>query len=107
MKALKRRGYRILVQNYRNRLGEIDIIAMEGDVVVFVEVKARRSHRFGNPKCAVTPDKQRKISLVALSFLKETGRMSGRARFDVVAIDSSRETPSVEIVQNAFSLAFT
>ncbi|MFZ5570373.1 MAG: YraN family protein [Thermodesulfobacteriota bacterium] len=107
VKALKRRGYRILAQNYRNRLGEIDIIAMEGDVIVFVEVKARRSHRYGNPKYAVTPAKQRKISLAALVFLKETGRMHDRARFDVVAVDSSRETPSIEIVQNAFPLVTT
>lgn len=107
VKALKRRGYRILVQNYRNRLGEIDIIAAEDDVIVFVEVKARRSHRFGNPKWAVTPDKQRKISLVALSYLKETNQINSRARFDVVAIDSSRETPVIEIVQNAFALAYT
>ncbi len=107
IKALKKRGYRIVTQNYRNRLGEIDIIALEGDVIVFVEVKARRSWRFGNPKWAVTPDKQRKISLVALSFLKETGQMNSRARFDVVAIDSSGETPVVEIVQNAFALAYT
>jgi len=66
---LKKNGYRILEQNYRTDLGEIDIIAKDKDTLVFIEVKARTSYRFGDPKYAVTQKKQRKISMVALSYL--------------------------------------
>ena len=69
---LKNNGYKIIEQNYRNQLGEIDIIAKEKKTIVFVEVKSRRSIRFGSPKWAVTPKKQRKISMVALYYLKAT-----------------------------------
>ncbi|MGA7144837.1 MAG: YraN family protein, partial [Desulfobacterales bacterium] len=62
---LKKNGYKILAQNYRNELGEIDIIAKEKGVLVFVEVKAGKTPFYGNPKWAVTPKKQRKISMVA------------------------------------------
>jgi putative endonuclease len=67
---LKKNGYRIIEKNYRTKLGEIDIIAKDKDTLVFVEVKSRRSWQFGNPKAAVTPRKQRKISMVALHYLK-------------------------------------
>ena len=85
---LKKNGYKIVEQNYRTQLGEIDIIAKDKKTLVFVEVKSRRSTRFGNPKWAVTPKKQRKISMVALSYLKTTKQSDARARFDVVAITS-------------------
>ena len=103
---LKKNGYKIIEQNYRTQLGEIDIIAKEKKTIVFVEVKARRSMRFGNPKWAVTPKKQRKISMVALYYLKTTNQTSAKARFDVVAITSNRDQPQIEIVKNAFELAY-
>ena len=103
---LKKNGYKIIEQNYRTQLGEIDIIAKEKKTLVFVEVKARRSTRFGNPKLAVTPKKQRKISMVALYYLKTTNQISAKARFDVVAITSNRDQPQIEIVKNAFELAY-
>lgn len=105
---LKKAGYRILEQNYRTRLGEIDIIARDKKTLVFVEVKARRSYSFGNPKAAVTPRKQRKISMVALSYLKAVGQERARARFDVVAVTAyaGEEKPVVEIIKNAFELAY-
>jgi putative endonuclease len=87
-------------------LGEIDIIAKEKKTLVFVEVKIRRSIRYGNPKWAVTPKKQRKISMVALSYLKATKQTDTRARFDVVAIISNQDEPQIEIVKNAFELAY-
>jgi putative endonuclease len=71
---LKRTGYRILETNYRSPVGEIDIIAREKATIVFVEVKARSSNRFGSPKGAVTPAKQRKISMAALDYLKRSGQ---------------------------------
>ena len=65
VRYLKNRGYRILERNYRIKLGEIDIIARDRNTLVFVEVKARSSNRFGHPKSAITPQKQRKISMVS------------------------------------------
>ena len=103
---LKQNGYKIIEQNYRNRMGEIDIIAKEKKTIVFVEVKSRRSIRYGNPKLAVTPKKQRKISMVALYYLKTTKQIDVKARFDVVAITSNRDEPQIEIVKNAFDLAY-
>ena len=103
---LKQNGYKIIEQNYRNRMGEIDIIAREKKTIVFVEVKSRRSIRYGSPKWAVTPKKQRKLSMVALYYLKTTNQTDAKARFDVVAITSNRDEPQIEIVQNAFELAY-
>jgi putative endonuclease len=103
---LKQNGYKIIEQNYRNRLGEIDIIAREKKSIVFVEVKSRKSIRYGSPKWAVTPKKQRKISMVALYYLKSTQQIDAKARFDVVAITSNRDEPQIEIVKNAFELAY-
>jgi putative endonuclease len=103
---LKKKGYKILERNYRTKLGEIDIIAKDKKTIVFVEVKTRRSWQFGNPKGAVTPAKQRKISMVALQYLKTIDRHNTRARFDVVAVTATRDTPQIEIIRNAFELAY-
>ncbi len=103
---LKLSGYRILEQNYRNRIGEIDIIAKDGPVLVFIEVKARKSVRFGTPKTAVTYGKQVKISKTALVYLKAAGQLRSKARFDVVAIDARYDPPDIEVVKNAFELVY-
>jgi putative endonuclease len=103
---LKLKGYRIIETNYRCPVGEIDIIAKDKKTLVFVEVKARRSTRFGSPKGAVTPAKQRKISMAALDYLKRSGQDDARARFDVVAIDTASGKPDIEVVKNAFDLAY-
>jgi putative endonuclease len=103
---LIRTGYRILETNYRSKLGEIDIIASEKGTIVFVEVKARNTSRFGSPKGAVTPAKQRKISMAALDYLKRSGQAGASARFDVVAIDTASGKIDIEVVKNAFALAY-
>ena len=103
---LKKNGYKILEQNYRTRLGEIDIIARDKKTLVFVEVKSRRSIRYGSPKWSVTHQKQRKISMVALQYLKKTRQTDTAARFDVVAVISNRDEPQIEVVKNAFELAY-
>lgn len=105
-RLLRRQGYRILETNYRTPIGEIDIIARERDTIVFVEVKARRSLHFGHPKTAVTAHKQRKLSMLALYYLKITGQSGAKARFDVVAISAAPERPDVEIIRNAFDLVY-
>jgi len=106
IRALKKRGYKILAMNHRTKLGEIDIIAREGGTLAFVEVKTRRTDGFGGPKTAVTRGKQRKISKLALDYLKETGQTNEKARFDVVAIRLSPGHPEIEIIKNAFDLAY-
>lgn len=106
VKKLKKEGYKILERNYRTRLGEIDIIAEDGEVITFIEVKARRSESYGTPQHAVTPIKQKKISMVALSYLKEKNQFGKRARFDVVTINPESSN-KVSIIKNAFDLAYT
>ena len=106
-RQLKQSGYKIIERNFRNEIGEIDIIAMERKTTVFVEVKARKNSRFGSPKRAVTLQKQRKISMVALAYLKTHGKNGSPARFDVVSVSGPIETPEIEIVKNAFELAYT
>jgi putative endonuclease len=101
---LKRQGYRILEQNYRTRIGEIDIIARDNETIAFIEVKSRSSAAFGNPKYAVTLQKQRTISKVALHYLKSTHQSNVRARFDVVAISSNSGQNTIELIKNAFEL---
>jgi putative endonuclease len=105
-RLLRKKGYKIVATNYRTQLGEIDIIARDGDTLVFIEVKARQSGRFGSPKWALTPRKQRKISMVALYYLKTTGQSDAKARFDVVSIRSDAVRPEVEIIRNAFDLLY-
>ncbi|MGB5156781.1 YraN family protein [Desulfobacterium sp. N47] len=103
---LKKHGYKIIEQNYRTKLGEIDIIAKEKNTLVFVEVKSRNTGHFGSPKYAITPKKMRKISMVALYFLKETKQSGVKARFDVVSISPGEKEPEIEIIKNAFDLAY-
>ena len=99
-------GYVILEKNYRTRHGEIDIIAEDNGVIVFVEVKTRKSGRYGDPKFAVTAQKKRKISMVALEYLKKHHTLQTPARFDVVSIQSSKAEETVEVIPNAFELAY-
>jgi putative endonuclease len=106
VRYLKKKGYKIIAQNYRSKLGEIDIIARDKETLVFIEVKARRSAKFGSPKAAVTFKKQRKISMVALAYLKANHQLQAPARFDVVSVDFTTAQPAIEIVKNAFELAY-
>ncbi len=103
---LRRKGYKIIERNYRTRLGEIDIVAKHKGVLVFIEVKTRRSLRYGHPKGAVTAAKKRQISMVALAYLKKHHAMPCRARFDVVAVQTPEDNPKIEVIANAFELAF-
>ncbi len=102
---LKRRGYRIVERNYKCPLGELDIVARDGDAIVFVEVKSRRSEEFGDPQLAVGPEKQKKVSRISLTYLKEKHLYPCNARFDVVAIKMLPDGITIELIQNAFELA--
>ncbi len=104
LRHLEREGYRVVERNYRCAFGEMDIIARDGEVLVFVEVKSRRTGRFGVPQSAVGYRKQKKMSAVALCYLKEKRLLESPARFDVVAVRFCPEGPRVELIRNAFDL---
>ena len=98
-------GYRILRENYSTPLGEIDLIAREGDVVVFVEVKARASREYGSPQSSVTLTKQRQIVKAAGLFLEREGLAEAPCRFDVVAVTfggTTAEQPEILLIRDAF-----
>ncbi len=103
---LKAEGYRILERNYRNKIGEIDIVASDGKDICFIEVKTRRSLVYGQPYEAVTCHKQMKIARVAFVYLKHRcGAVDVNARFDVISIvrDGSGRA-RIEHILNAFDL---
>jgi len=99
---LKKNGYRILENNYRCPIGEIDIVAREKDETVFVEVKARKSSALGYPEQAVGLQKQKKMSKLALWYLQEKQLNDARARFDVVAILILPSGIDIRLIRNAF-----
>lgn len=103
LKGLK---FKILQTNYRCRCGEIDIIARDGKVLVFVEVKARRGTSYGPPQLSVTPFKQRQISKTALTYLLQNRLMEENARFDVIALVFRSHEPEVTHIKDAFDLAY-
>jgi putative endonuclease len=98
---LKRQGLKILCRGYRTDHGEIDLVALDGAVVVFVEVKSRRQ---GEPAEAVTAEKQRRLTLAALHFLKMHSLLDQPCRFDVVAIvwPEDRSPPQIDHIRDAF-----
>lgn len=104
--ALQRRGYRILERNWRCRVGEVDLVAQDGDTLVFVEIKTRRGAGLGAAKEAVHARKQRQLSKVALAYLKLNGGCGRSARFDVVAVNVTGSGAEIELVKNAFDLAY-
>lgn len=102
---LKKNGYKILLRNYKTKLGEIDIIASEKNTYCFIEVKTRHSDKFGLPMEAVSRVKQKQISRAALHFIKERRLFDEKARFDVVSVLYSQDFPRIELIRNAFDLA--
>lgn len=100
--ALKKQGYKIIERNYVTPLGEIDLIAKQKGLLVFIEVKTRQSERFGTPAEAVHPAKQAKLRRLADYYLKQKRLGEMPVRFDVVGITFSAGTPAIEIIVNAF-----
>jgi putative endonuclease len=98
---VRKTGMRVILRGYRTAYGEIDLVARDGDTLVFIEVKARRH---GQPAEAVTPEKQRRLTLAALEFLKRHHLLDQRCRFDVIAIvwPDTRKLPQIEHLQDAF-----
>ena len=95
--------YTLLEKNYRSRLGEIDIIARDGQTIVFIEVKTRRTALYGRPSEAVESRKQRKIALVAASYLSRKSWWNRPCRFDVMEVFvPSPGTCRINHIKNAF-----
>ena len=103
---LRSAGYGIIERNYRCVFGEIDIVARDGKTLVFVEVRSRKTDRYGEPGESVGLSKKMKISKIALNYLKENRFQDCRARFDVVAIKMLPCGNKVELIKNAFDLAY-
>lgn len=101
-KELRKQGYKIIERNFSCPIGEIDIIAIHGKVLVFVEVKTRKSCYCGLPEESVNWQKQVRLSRVACWFLKERKYGNISVRFDVVSVLIDNGGPVIRIIQRAF-----
>jgi putative endonuclease len=99
---LLQKGYRIVERNYRFERAEIDLIARDGDELVFVEVKTRYSERYGTPEESVTPSKVEQLKKAAEGYLHEHQISHQLCRFDVVAIRFVNGKPQIRLIQSAF-----
>jgi len=100
---LEKRGYRILETNYRSPEGEIDIIARDGDYLVFIEVRTKRSLEFGSPEESITPNKMEKLRAAAAHYRQTHDYLPASWRIDVVAveIDQKDKPRRIELIENA------
>ncbi len=103
-KFLKRLGYTILHRGYRIMGGELDLVAVDGRTVVFIEVKTRHSHDAGHPTEAVDQRKQQQLTQLATAYLKRYHLLEYSSRFDVVAITwpAHQRRPTIEHIKHAF-----
>jgi putative endonuclease len=99
---LSRRGYAVLARRYRTRFGEIDIVARDGDVTVFVEVKTRAGDDYGGGAEAVTGWKQRRVTQMAVDYLSRNHLHDRPCRFDVVVVDLAGDSTRIEVYAHAF-----
>lgn len=102
---LEQNNYRILYRNYRaGRMGEIDLIAVKGNVIVFAEVKTRTGESYGTPAEAVSFRKQKTIKKVASLFLREFNINDPEIRFDVIEVIMTRDCKPVDVnhIKEAF-----
>ncbi len=102
---LKKKGYRIVERNYRTRRGEIDIVALDGDTLVFVEVKTRLSHSFGTPQDSVDRTKMAHIIKASKYYITENPALKDHnVRFDVVGITVHKDGLKIEHIPHAFEV---
>ena len=100
---LKTNNYKILQTNYKNKIGEIDIIAKEKDVLVFIEVKTRMSLNFGMPREAITKNKVFKIKNTAISYLKHNNLLEKiSVRFDCIEVFGDNIDSKINHIKNIF-----
>lgn len=86
VKHLKKKGFRIVQRNFRCRIGELDIIAMDGPCLVFVEVRTKAGKAFGLPQESITPQKKHKLRLLASFYLQSNSIKDIPVRIDVIAV---------------------
>lgn len=102
---LRKKGYRILARNLRSSVGELDLVAEDGQVLVFVEVKARRTDAFGGAIHAVHQRKQEKLIQLAAQYIARHHLKDRSCRFDVVLLQGSNaEASQIEHIENAFDV---
>ena len=101
---LKRQGYAILARRYRTRHGEIDVVAQDGETLVFVEVKARTTGEFGEAAEAVTRWKQRRLVSMAVEYVSRHGLTARACRFDVVAVDGPVRAACGEVLATTLTV---
>ena len=100
---LRRRGLKALERNFHCRFGEIDLVMLHGPVLVFVEVRYRRSSRFGSGAETVTRAKQRKLVSTARNYLGRRRQHAGRPwRFDVVSMGDGANGTEINWIRDAF-----
>lgn len=102
VRYLIRKKYRILARNWRDRGGEIDIVARDGGTLVFVEVKTRTSDTFALPVESVGYEKQRRLRRLAERYIMRSGMSDCEARFDVISVLMRGVKPEIEHLANAF-----
>ena len=105
VRALERAGYAVLARRYRTRLGEIDIIARDGESLVFVEVRRKSHADCGSAIESIVPQKQRRVVRMAVDYLARNDLYDKcPVRFDVVAIDDQPDgTPRITVIRDAFT----
>lgn len=100
---LRSKGYKIIKRNFRFGKGEIDIIAKDGDCLVFVEVKSRKNLDFGEPEYSITKSKQKQLKKIAEAYFYINGIDEQLCRFDVITIvGEKREEMKINHIENAF-----
>lgn len=99
--VVKKMGYKIIERNYRSKFGEIDLIAKDKDVLVFIEIKTRTSS-IDYAKQAIDNKKKKKLIKLALAYMKMRKLDNIKARFDVVAISMKKGMPEIEFIKDAF-----
>lgn len=104
MQFLQAQGLKLLAQNWRCRRGELDLVMSDNNVIVFVEVRARRDERWGGALASIDERKRGKLILAAETFLQQNLRWSNSpCRFDAIAITlKTLEEPALEWIRNAF-----
>jgi putative endonuclease len=98
---LTEQGYNIVQRNWRCPLGELDIVAEAGGTLIFVEVRTRRSHRFGLAEESLTPTKQNRLVDLAQTYLQESATPDQSWRIDVVTVQWKAGRPKINHVENA------
>ncbi len=99
---LQQKGFSIIRTNYRTPDGEIDIVAQDGDTIVFVEVKTRRSLSYGTPEEAVDAVKQNQLKKIADQFISHYQLFDRDCRFDIVALYYEGSAVQIKYIPNAF-----